>query len=325
MPDRPDNRGMHVLIPYAASLSPGCRAALPKLQLPYLRQLLTRLSPQATDHGDALSWSPPHERALAHALGLAAADGQIPWAALRAREHPQLADTSGGWCFVTLCHWQSSMQDVAMRQIPMQDLTPAESDTLLAAMRPFFVEDGITLHPDLPGRWLAHGAVFETLASASPDRVQGCSLSPWMPSPAQAAGLLRLMGEMQMLLYTHALHDAREARGALPVNAIWFSGSGRLPASADQTQVPAVAPVVVPDLRAAALQEDWMRWVDAWHAVDASHGQALLAAQARGEPVQLTLCGDRHARHWSSQQRPLLQRLRARLQRPDLSATLEAL
>lgn len=326
---------MHLLIPYAASHAEGCQAMLATLQLPNLQKILGHLSPQTLDQGDELSWSPPHERALAKARGLEAPDGQIPWAALEAQKHPELAPLKGAWAFVTLCNWQASTHEVTMRQIPMRDLSAAESDTLLAAMRPFFAQDGITLHADQPGRWLAHGAVFEGLPSASPDRVLGRNLAPWMPTAAQAGSLIRLMSEMQMLLYTHALNDAREARGALPVNAIWFSGTGalathRLSAEsqkqviADATRNP-LPPTVVTTLREAALQEDWAGWACAWQALDALEVKALLDAHRRGKPVQLTLCGERHTQSWHTQPQGLKQKIRLFFGSPSVHSKLEKL
>ena len=308
---------MHLLIPYAASHADGCQTTLATLQLPNLQKLLSRLTAQPMDTGDELSLSPPHERALASLLGLPALDGQIPWAAWQAQKDPSLAAFGGAWSFVTLCHWQADKQQVSMRQIPIQDLPQAESDTLLSAMRPFFADDGITLYPDTPGRWLAHGDVFDGLATASPDRVLGRNLAAWMPDATRAGGLIRLISEMQMLLYNHPVNDARDARGTLTVNAFWLSGSGVLtrklevpasnPNGEQATQTPET-PTVVSTLRDHALREDWSSWASAWQTVDATQLKALLDAQLRGEPVQLTLCGERNAQSWRTQPQALMQR-----------------
>ena len=61
----------HLLIPYAASASPGCQQAQQGLALPHLDRLLARLSPRPeyNDTGEETSFSAPHERALARALG----------------------------------------------------------------------------------------------------------------------------------------------------------------------------------------------------------------------------------------------------------------
>ncbi|MDP3191599.1 phosphoglycerate mutase [Rhodoferax sp.] len=314
---------MHLLIPHAASHSEGCQAALATLKLPHLQKLLSRLSPQPLDAGDELSWSPPHERALARSLGLPVTDGLLPWAALEAQKRPELAQLRGAWAFVSLCHWQATTHEVTMRQLPMHELSATESDGLLAAMQPFFAQDGITLHPFEAGRWLAHGAVFDGLPSASPDRVLGRNLSPWMPTASQASGLIRLMSEMQMLFYTHPLNDARERRGALAVNAIWFSGSGTLP---DRHPAPASAqPVMAPTLRQAALQDNWAGWASAWQQLDVTHIRQLLDAQRLGDAVQLTLCGERHAQSWVSQPPSLKQKFRQLFSAPPVQGTLEKL
>ena len=64
----------HLLVPYAASASPGCQQALQALALPHLDRLLARLSPRLapSDSGEETSFSAPHERALARALRLPA-------------------------------------------------------------------------------------------------------------------------------------------------------------------------------------------------------------------------------------------------------------
>jgi hypothetical protein len=211
-----------------------------------------------------------------------------------------------------------------MRQIPMQGVTVDESDSLRAAMAPFFEQDGITLHALQPGRWLAHADVFAKLRTASPERVQGRDLAPWMPSTAEAGSLIRLLSEMQMLLYTHPVNDAREARAALTANALWFSGAGVLP-KAVPVQSSKASVQVIPDLRDAALAEDWSAWCAAWHQLDATLMPDLLAAQARAEPVQLTLCGERHAQTWAAQPLGLMQKLKAKFASQPSSNLLKSL
>ena len=310
---------MHLLIPFAFSTSEGCKNALPTLRLPHLQQLLDQLNPLPADHGEASSLSPPHERALAHQLGLSVVDGQIPWAAHRASQYPELAGMGGAWGFITLCHWQVNTNHVAMSTLPLPHLTIEESNQLLSAMRPYFAEDSINLFADQPGRWLAHSEVFAGLATASPDRAMGRNLDTWMPRTAQAAPLRRLQNEMQMLLYTHSVNDAREARGVLPINSFWLNGTGVLSlAPVRRDDVDSFS--TIPTLREAALTENWNAWVGAWHALDAGPVADLLAAHQHGEPVMLTLCGETNAQTWVPMRRSLLQRIKHRFaSRPSIS------
>ena len=292
---------MHLLIPFAFCSSDGCSSALPSLKLPHLEKLLARLTPQSLDTGDEFSLSPPHERALARALSLPTEDGLIPWAALQAKA------ANGAWAFITPCHWQVGTNHIAMSGQELPDFPAHESQTLLTAMQPYFAEDGIALHYEQPTRWLARGDVFDGLATASLDRVVGRNVENWMPRSASAASLRRLQNEMQMLLYTHPVNEARAQRGAPPVNSFWLSGTGAMPQPplnpAVETQ-----PMVVNTLRAAALNEDWPAWVQAWQALDASDCAALLAALDQGKSCQLTLRGERNVQTFHTQPQTYRQR-----------------
>ena len=283
---------MHLLIPFAACSSDGCTAVLSTLKLPHLEKLLARLTPEPLDAGDELSLSTPHERAHARASGLSAPDGLLPWAALEASKKHL---TGNAWAFMTPCHWQVGANHIAMSGQTLPDFSEAESRALMAAMQPYFEEDGLALHFESPNRWLASGDVFKDLPTASLDRVVGRNVENWMPRSPQAAPLRRLQNEMQMLLYTHPVNDARATRGVLPVNSFWVSGTGAL-----APKLPArPAPQVVNTLRDAALNEDWAAWAQAWQVLDAHECAALLASLKQGHSAQLTLCGERSAQSFT--------------------------
>jgi hypothetical protein len=298
LPENSYSARMHLLIPFAFCQSDACVAALPTLQLPHLQKLLARLTPEPLDAGDERSLSTPHERALAQSLGISAPDGGIPLAALQAGK-------AGAWAFITPCHWLVSANHIAMSGQALPDFTPQESQSLLEAMRPYFAEDGIALHYDQPNRWLACGDIFNDLPTASLDRVVGRNVENWMPRSPAAANLRRLQNEMQMLLYTHPVNDARAARGVLPVNSFWLSGTGALPQPQPARER---QPMAIHSLRDAALNEDWASWAQAWATLDATEGAALLAALERGDRGQLTLCGERNAQTFNDRPQPFLKR-----------------
>lgn len=257
-----------------------------------------------------MSLSPPHERALATALGLPLHDGRTPWAALQAQNAgltPSRSDA--GWGFVTLCHWQVNTNHMVMSPLPLPDLSATQSDEMLAAMRPYFEADGIALHPDQTGRYLAQAPILADIDSASLDRVVGHNLEHWMPSAAQAGPLLRLQNEMQMLLYTHPVNAARESQGLLPVNSFWLSGTGALLADYTAPHVHA-EPIVVDTLRAAALAENWEVWLQAWTELDTTVIHDLLTRAQQGQAVQLTLCGERASQRWESRPQSAWQKFR---------------
>ena len=311
----------HLLIPFAASGDEGCRASLDGLQLPHLQRLLMRLAPAQTEAGDELTLSMPHERALARECGLAAADGRIAWAAW------DLARRGGdpgslAWAWVTPCHWRVGTDHIVMADPQQLGLDADESQALLAAMRPYFEQDGMRLEFQTPERWLAGGDLFGRLPAASLDRVAGRVIDPWIPRGDAARPLRRLQQEMQMLLYTNSVNDARIERGLLPVNSFWVSGSGVLPATPPSWP----ASLEVADhLRRPAQMQDWTAWTSAWQELDQGQCARLQQALDAGQRVALTLGGERQARTWRSDGAGWRHRVASALSRkriPELLADL---
>jgi hypothetical protein len=303
---------MHLLIPFAACSDPASRQVLRGLRLPHLEQLIHHLTALPLEPGQEDSPSLPHERVLAQALGLPATD-PIPWAAWHAA-NSGLDAGDATWAFITPCHWQVGQSQVTLFDPQQLALQEDESRALLAAMQPYFAEDGITLMFDSPGRWLARGELFRGLTAVSLERVVGRNVAPWLPaSPV----LRRLQNEMQMLLYTHPLHDTRTACRALPVNSFWISGSGALDAA---PPAPATQPTVAQQLVAPALQQDWSTWAQAWQALDAGECAALLAALDQGtSTVRLTLCSEQHALPYVHAPRRGWARIKTLFSRPALA------
>ena len=289
---------MHLLIPFANSHSPDCQAALKTLKLPNLDKLLRKLPLTHTDSADETTLSPPHARALAATCGISAVDGLIPFGAWHAVQTGQSVQPGQAWAVITPCHWAVQSQHITMLSPRALNLQDEESRALLAAMLPFFAEDGIDLIYDQPTRWLAQGEMFAQLATASPDRVigggEGKSVDDWLPRSESAKNLRRLQQEMQMLLYTHALTDARSERGELAVNSFWVSGTGAMTgAMLSKSKLPTITQVNT--LRDAAMNGDWTAWREAWTQIDATECASMLEGLGRKSSVTLTLCGERNA------------------------------
>lgn len=308
---------MHLLIDCAQVATPALRAARAAAALPALRALLAGLQAGATEASDPSEPATPFELAHARALGLPAQAGHIPWAAFETGN----CGTPCAW--VHPCHWQVGADRILMDDPAALPLDEAGSRALLAALAPWFADDGITLSYARPDAWLARGEVFAALRCASLRRVTGRNVDAWLPPAASTEGatLRRLQNEMQMLLYTHPINDARERAGLPPVNSFWISGAGTLAA------LPAARASLVADtrLREVARNADAAGYAAGWRQIDAGPGADLLAALRAGQPVRLTLCGEHGARSWGPARpagpRRWLQALRA----PDTESSLDGL
>ena len=257
---------MHLLIPFAAALSPACSRALETLDLPRLAHLVGRLAASGTDTGDEYSLTPPHERALGHALGMTADDGCLPWAARQAHADG-IAVGDAAWGLLTPVHWRVGRDDISLADPDALQLGEDESRACIEAVRGLFESEGFRLVWAAPLRWYASHETLADLPCASIDRVIGRNVDLWLAADARARLIRRLQNEVQMLLYTHALNDARDAAGALTVNSFWLSGCGRLAPGSVAPADP--APQVEAALRAPALAENWADWAAAWREIDA--------------------------------------------------------
>jgi hypothetical protein len=311
---------MHLLVPFASALSEAAVHTLRDLQLPRLQKLLTLLAPAARCGDDEYTLTPPHERALAEALGLRGEDGRLPWGARQARLDGIAVDDRA-WALMTPVHWAVGSEQVTLVDPATLALTEAESREHLEAIRHLFESEGFTLAYGAPTRWYAAHDSLAALPTASLDRVIGRNVDLWLAARAESRLVRRLQNEVQMLLYQHPAHDARVARGELPLNSFWLSGCGR-----EQPDAPASEPPVVDErLRTPLLAGDWAAWAEAWAALDAERIAPLLAKAQRGEAVALTLCGERYAQRFEPAPRTLWQRLTGAGRGEPLPAVLESL
>ena len=305
---------MHLIIAYACAPQDWGPEAMQGLHLPHLERLLTGMRLTQTLHSDEpLCPAMPHERVLARTLGFAdTLHG--PWAAWHSARSGQTDARAQAW--ITPCHWQIGMDQVVMH--PPQDLQldDSQSRQLLEAMQPYLQADGLEVRWHDALRWHASGALLEGLQSASLDRVIGANVKPWITDGRCPPALRRLQSEMQMLLYTHPVNDARAVRGLAPVNSFWVHGAGRW--SADMQQAATVEVRLLDALRRPSLQGVEQAWRQAWLETDALLGE--LPA-----PETLSLCGE-HAAHTFEPQPPGgWQRLSRWLGRHQPLAALDAL
>ena len=305
----------HLLIPFASASSAVSSETAAKyvqdVKLPNLRALLAVLSLVDSDIGSEESFSAPHERAIARFQGLPVADGSIPWAAQAAAALGLKDANSAVWGWVSLCSNVVGTGSLTLDDPAQLDVTEAESRQLLADMTTYFYEDGLTLYYYEPSTWLCCGEPLRDVRTASLDRVIGKDLAEWQPTHGESAKLRRLQNEMQMLLYTHTVNDNRSQAKKTTINSIWLHGTGDLARVSEQVSTNIKTTINMPrSLAEAALKEDWPAWVKAWEQLDATVCSDLLKRVQAGEPVVLTLCGERSALRYELRQKSGFERIK---------------
>ncbi len=106
-------------------------------------------------------------------------------------------------------------------------VTVEEARDYLAVLNRHFGADGITLVAPHPHRWYLRTAVELRVRTTPTAEVAGKGIEPFLPAGEDGAYWRKAVNEVQMLLHEHPCNAAREARGELPINSVWFWGAGR--------------------------------------------------------------------------------------------------
>jgi hypothetical protein len=124
------------------------------------------------------------------------------------------------WTRADPVHMQVMRDRVVLAPAAAFPLERGDADTLCQAINAHFA-GAIELRAIDPSRWCARLESEIDAGDEPPLEMAGREAT-------QRAGDV-LLTEIQMLLHSHPVNAAREARGQPAVNSLWFWGSGRLP------------------------------------------------------------------------------------------------
>lgn len=185
---------------------------------PALRRLLARGDPLP---GPAL----PFEDALARQFGHEGAD--LPWGSLglwgETGQRPE-----GSVLRADPVHLKLGMTEAIVFGGASLHLSLDEARTLAKALSEHFTARGWRMTAMTPERWYVQTPEAAEFRTAPLGRALRRDAGLFKPAGKDAARWLADLTEAQMLLYTHPINQAREARGLAPVNSLWFWGAGAL-------------------------------------------------------------------------------------------------
>jgi hypothetical protein len=302
---------VHVAIPDLFWPEPAIAPQARVSRFPALESLLAKGRRTAGREAELEAW-------LLARWGVADA-GAAPYALLADGGEPGDA----WWLCAEPCHMRVNLDHLVPTDATLFELERDEAEAFVADLNRHFAAAGLTFFPLQPERWYVRAA--EPLPCAAPPLSAARGRRLENPAGGGAARFDALTNEIQMVLHAHAVNEAREARGAVAINAVWLWGGGRLqrPATRPFARVRAGSPlaaglafasggavlpvpengdrwlrtaahegvelVVLDPLRAAAGYGDAATWTERLAALERDWFAPLLAALRAGRIGMVTL------------------------------------
>lgn len=129
-------------------------------------------------------------------------------------------------CLATPVHYVAEMNSVRMAEDGMLSLTPAVAETLASDFNRVLGGDGVRMTATRSALLIGIFDRTPEVATHDPQDVRGCSIEQYLPTGADSTGLRRLMSEMEMWLFEHAINKVRSGSGQPVISGLWFWGGG---------------------------------------------------------------------------------------------------
>ena len=136
---------------------------------------------------------------------------------------------NGWWLRADPVHLRPDRDRLILFDTQTVPLTLDEANRLTAELSEAYAGHGWLLKSPRPGRWYLKPPRAARIITTPLPRVVGKDIHPYLPQGRDGKAWHTLLNEIQILLHTTAVNTEREQRGELPINSVWFWGSGRLP------------------------------------------------------------------------------------------------
>lgn len=209
-------RELHLIVPGLAAWRDSPHSET--VRMPGLERLLAR--------GHAVGGETSLADALCRAFGVAH-QADSPLAPITAT-HDGINANVGYWLRADPVHLQVGLRGMTLLDAGHVGLSDAESRALASGLMPLFREAGWHLLAPTPARWYAHPAHVLQLHTTPLDEVATRHVNSALPTGPDAAGVMRLVNDAQIVLHGHPVNRAREQRGQSPINSLWLWGGGTM-------------------------------------------------------------------------------------------------
>lgn len=136
---------------------------------------------------------------------------------------------SDWWLRADPVHLSFDRDRLVLADAQKLEITPEQAGRLVAEIMEVFIADGWLLKAPHPARWYLKPKRAPQLITSPLSQVVGRDIRGFLPRGPDEKPWQTIMNEIQILLHGSTVNVEREKEGKLPVNSLWFWGSGRMP------------------------------------------------------------------------------------------------
>ncbi|MBI5625974.1 MAG: hypothetical protein HY935_02050 [Nitrosomonadales bacterium] len=161
--------------------------------------------------------------------------------------------------------------------LPDVEVSTDEAKQLCAALNKYFAGQDMEFYAPHSRRWYVRMDQLPDIETVPLSQAAGRNVRGLLPGGSEATHWHQLFNEAQMLLFAHPVNEAREARGELPINSLWFWGSGcSLAAPLLKVYDSASSDDVLSGMFASAANIPFAGWSERWCVGEGSGKQLLV-------------------------------------------------
>lgn len=133
------------------------------------------------------------------------------------------------WLRADPVHLRARRNQLLLADCSVLGLSKQDAEIIVASLNQHFAQDGLRFIAPHAGRWYLSMEQVPQMTTHDLSEVIGTDININLPTGSEALHWNKISNEIQMLLHSHPLNDAREARGEMTVNSVWLWGGGIRP------------------------------------------------------------------------------------------------
>jgi len=147
-------------------------------------------------------------------------------------DDPSLAKTSKDyWIRADPVHLRIEQNHIMLADSQIFQISKEEAGQITRDLNINLGNQDFSFLPLRPDRWYIQKSRALEVQTYTLSQVTCMNINNFLPTGNESITWHRIFNEIQMLLHEHPINQARESRGELAINSVWFWGGGNMPQS----------------------------------------------------------------------------------------------